>query len=148
MASTSNAEPAHFRTAAVGGVNVFYREAGPADAPVVLLLHGFPTSSRMFRDLIPRLSDTYHVIAPDYPAFGHSSVPDRAEFRYTFDQLAEVIEGLLDQLGIGQFAMYVMDFGAPVGYRQCAVQLHRHGGRSIQQHGDRILGHSAFHQHR
>lgn len=117
MASTINAEPVHFRTAAVGEVDVFYREAGPVRAPAVLLLHGFPTSSRMFRDLIPRLSDTYHVIAPDYPAFGHSSVPDRAAFGYTFDHLADVIEGLLDQLGIGQFAMYVMDFGAPVGYR-------------------------------
>lgn len=117
MASTSNAEPVHFRTAAVGGVDVFYREAGPVGAPVVLLLHGFPTSSRMFRDLIPRLSDTYHVIAPDYPAFGHSSVPDRAAFGYTFDHPVDVIDGLLGQLGIGRLAMYVMDFGAPVGYR-------------------------------
>jgi pimeloyl-ACP methyl ester carboxylesterase len=94
------------RTAAVGGVNVFYREAGPDSGPVVLLLHGFPSSSRMFRDLIPRLSNAYHVIAPDYPAFG-----------YTFDHLADVVDGLLGQLGIGKFAIYVMDFGAPVGFR-------------------------------
>jgi pimeloyl-ACP methyl ester carboxylesterase len=83
----------------------------------VLLLHGFPSSSRMFRDLIPRLSDAYHVIAPDYPAFGHSAVPDRSAFGYTFDHLADVVDGLLEQLGIEQFAIYVMDFGAAVGFR-------------------------------
>ena len=107
----------HYRTAMIDGVRVFYREAGPKDAPVVLLLHGFPSSSRMFRDLIPRLSDAYHVIAPDYPAFGHSAVPDRSAFGYTFDHLADVVDGLLGQLGIGRFAIYVMDFGAPVGFR-------------------------------
>jgi pimeloyl-ACP methyl ester carboxylesterase len=101
----------------IDGVSIFYREAGPKDAPVVLLLHGFPSSSRMFRDLIPRLSDAYHVIAPDYPAFGHSAVPDRSAFGYTFDHLADVVDGLLGQLEIGKFAIYVMDFGAPVGFR-------------------------------
>ena len=109
--------PVHYRSAAVEGVDVFYREAGPDDAPVVLLLHGFPTSSRMFRNLIPALSDAYRVIAPDYPGFGHSAVPDRTEFGYTFDHLADVTDGLLDQLGIEDFALYVMDFGAPVGFR-------------------------------
>ena len=117
MESASRTWPAHYRTAAVGGVNVFYREAGPDSGPVVLLLHGFPSSSRMFRDLIPRLSDAYHVIAPDYPAFGHSAVPDRSAFGYTFDHLAGVVDGLLDQLGTGKFAIYVMDFGAPIGFR-------------------------------
>jgi hypothetical protein len=112
MESASRTGPVHYRTAAVGGVNVFYREAGPDSGPVVLLLHGFPSSSRMFRDLIPRLSDAYHVIAPDYPAFGHSAVPDRSAFGYTFDHLADVVDGLLGQLGIGKFAIYVMDFGA------------------------------------
>jgi pimeloyl-ACP methyl ester carboxylesterase len=107
----------HYRTAMIDGVSIFYREAGPKDAPVVLPLHGFPSSSRMFRDLIPRLSDAYHVIAPDYPAFGHSAVPDRSAFGYTFDHLADVVDSLLDQLGIGTFAIYVMDFGAPVGFR-------------------------------
>jgi pimeloyl-ACP methyl ester carboxylesterase len=107
----------HHRTAIIDGVSVFYREAGPDSAPVVLLLHGFPSSSRMFRDLIPRLSDAYHLIAPDYPAFGHSAVPDRSAFGYTFDHLADVVDGLLEQLGIGKFAIYVMDFGAPVGFR-------------------------------
>src|SRR5215469_206451 len=107
----------YYRRSEVDGVGVFYREAGPRDAPVLLLLHGFPASSRMFRDLIPRLSDAYRVIAPDYPAFGHSEVPARADFGYTFDHLADVIENLIGQLGVGQFAMYVMDFGGPVGYR-------------------------------
>jgi pimeloyl-ACP methyl ester carboxylesterase len=107
----------HYRTATVDGVGVFYREAGPPDAPAVVLLHGFPSSSRMFRDLIPRLSDAYHVIAPDYPGFGHSAVPDRADFAYTFDNLAEVTGQLLDQLGVRRFALYVMDFGAPIGFR-------------------------------
>jgi pimeloyl-ACP methyl ester carboxylesterase len=117
MESADRTGPVHYRTAAVGGVNVFYREAGPDSAPAVLLLHGFPSSSRMFRDLIPRLSDAYHVIAPDYPAFGHSAVPGRSAFGYTFDHLADVVDGLLEQLGIGKFAIYVMDFGAPVGFR-------------------------------
>ena len=110
-------EPTHYRSVPVNGVDIFYREAGPEDAPVVLLLHGFPSSSRMFRNLIPRLSDAYHVIAPDYPAFGQSGVPDRSDFAYTFDHLADMIDGLLDKLGVRRFAVYVMDFGAPVGYR-------------------------------
>jgi len=117
MESASRTGPVYYRTAAVGGVNVFYREAGPDSGPVVLLLHGFPSSSRMFRDLIPRLSDAYRVIAPDYPAFGHSAVPGRSAFGYTFDHLADVVDGLLEQLGIGTFAIYVMDFGAAVGFR-------------------------------
>jgi pimeloyl-ACP methyl ester carboxylesterase/uncharacterized protein YciI len=107
----------HYHRAEVDGIDVFYREAGPPDAPVLLLLHGFPTSSRMFRDLIPRLSDAYRVIAPDYPGFGHSGVPDRADFGYTFDHLADVSDKLLGKLQVGQFAIYVMDFGGPVGYR-------------------------------
>ena len=95
----------HHRTAIIDGVSIFYREAGPDSAPVVLLLHGFPSASRMFRDLIPRLSDAYHVIAPDYPAFGHSAVPDRSAFGYTFDHLADVVDGLPGQLGIDRFAI-------------------------------------------
>ncbi len=117
MTYASYNQAVHHRHADVGGIDVFYREAGPASAPVVLLLHGFPTSSRMYRDLIPRLSDVYHVIAPDYPGFGHSAVPDRSAFGYTFDHLADVVDGLLDQLGVRAFAIYVMDFGAPVGFR-------------------------------
>jgi pimeloyl-ACP methyl ester carboxylesterase len=107
----------HHRTAKIEGLRLFYREAGPADAPVVLLLHGFPTSSHMFRNLIPALADRYHVIAPDYPGFGQSDMPDRSSFAYTFDRFAELVDGLLAQLGVRRFAMYVMDYGAPVGWR-------------------------------
>jgi len=107
----------HHRTLAVDGVNIFYREAGRADAQVVLLLHGFPTSSHMFRHLIPALADRYHLIAPDYPGFGQSDMPDRRTFAYTFDRFARLVEGLLDRLGVKRYAMYVMDYGAPVGWR-------------------------------
>jgi pimeloyl-ACP methyl ester carboxylesterase len=106
-----------YRTVDVGGLEIFYREAGPAAAPVVLLLHGFPTSSRMFRNLIPMLADRYRVIAPDYPAFGHSAVPSRSDFHYTHAHLSEVVEALIGKLGVTRFAMYVMDFGGPIGYR-------------------------------
>src|SRR6201994_1053944 len=107
----------HYHTVTVDGVDVFYREDGTAGAPVALLLPGFPSSSRMYRDLIPRLAGQYHVIAPDYPAFGHSGVPARDRFSYTFDGLAEITGHLLAHLGIGRFALYAMDFGAPVGFR-------------------------------
>jgi pimeloyl-ACP methyl ester carboxylesterase len=107
----------HYRTLDVNGCQMFYREAGPAGAPVVLLLHGFPTSSRMFRKLIPMLADKCRVIAPDYPAFGHSGVPSRSDFQYTHAHLSEVVEALIGKLGVTGFAMYVMDFGGPIGYR-------------------------------
>jgi pimeloyl-ACP methyl ester carboxylesterase len=107
----------HYHTLNIDGTDVFYREDGPRDAPVVLLLHGFPSSSRMYRDLIPLLAGQYRVIAPDYPAFGHSGVPSRDAFSYTFDGLARVTRGLLGRLGVERFALYAMDFGAPVGYR-------------------------------
>jgi pimeloyl-ACP methyl ester carboxylesterase len=107
----------HYRTRTIDGIKIFYREAGPAGAPVVLLLHGFPTSSHMFRNLIPELADRYHVIAPDYPGFGQSDMPDRAGFSYTFDRFGQLVDGLLDQLGVNRYAMYVMDYGAPVGWR-------------------------------
>jgi pimeloyl-ACP methyl ester carboxylesterase len=107
----------HYRTRKIDGVTLFYREAGPADAPAVLLLHGFPTSSHMFRDLIPALADSYCVIAPDYPGFGQSEMPDRSRFSYTFDRFADLIDRLLDEIGVSSYAMYVMDYGAPVGWR-------------------------------
>src|SRR5204862_4997563 len=107
----------HCRTAKVDGVDVFYREAGPKNAPVVLLLHGFPTSSHMFRNLIPALADRYHVIAPDYPGFGESAAPDHSQFKYSFGHYADLVDGLLEQLSVNRFALYLMDYGAPVGYR-------------------------------
>jgi pimeloyl-ACP methyl ester carboxylesterase len=107
----------HHRTAIIEGHEVFYREAGPTGAPVVLLLHGFPSSSAMFRGLIPRLADRYRVIAPDYIGFGHSAAPQVGDFDYTFDHLADVVEGLLGHLEVQRFALYVQDYGAPVGWR-------------------------------
>ncbi|MDY0744022.1 alpha/beta hydrolase [Paucibacter sp. R3-3] len=101
----------------VDGIEVFYREAGPADAPVLLLLHGFPSSSHMFRDLIPKLADKYRVVAPDLPGFGQSAMPARESFGYTFDRLAEVIGRFTEVLGLARFAVYVFDYGSPVGLR-------------------------------
>jgi pimeloyl-ACP methyl ester carboxylesterase len=121
-----------YRTVDVGGLEIFYREAGPVGAPVILLLHGFPTSSRMFRNLIPMLADKYRVIAPDYPAFGHSTVPSRSDFQYTHARLSQVIEALLEKLGITRFAMYVMDFGGPIGYRLMLKYPDRVTGTVIQ----------------
>jgi pimeloyl-ACP methyl ester carboxylesterase len=107
----------HYRTVAIEGVDVFYREAGRPGAPVVVLLHGFPSSSHMFRDLIPALAGRYHVIAPDYPGFGQSGTPDRARFSYSFARYAEIVDALLTSLHTDRYALYVQDYGAPVGYR-------------------------------
>src|SRR3977135_1965645 len=115
-AVTQSAPVTHHRTTKVDGVNIFYREAGPAQAPVVLLLHGFPTSSHMFRNLIPSLAERYHVIAPDYPGFGQSGLPDRKAFQYSFARYAELMDGLVTRLGAKRYALYVQDYGAPVGY--------------------------------
>ena len=105
----------HHRYATVQGRRLFYREAGPADAPALVLLHGFPTSSFMFRNLIPALADRYHVIAPDHLGFGYSDAP--ADFTYTFDALADLTAGLLTQLNVTRYAIYVQDYGAPIGWR-------------------------------
>ncbi len=105
------------KTAKIGDLDIFYRESGPKDAPAILLLHGFPTSSQMFRNLIPALGDEYHVVAPDYPGYGHSSMPARDKFAYTFDNLAKVIDEFTEKLGLTRYALYVQDYGAPVGYR-------------------------------
>jgi pimeloyl-ACP methyl ester carboxylesterase len=107
----------HHRYASVNGQRLFYREAGRTDAPAIVLLHGFPTSSFMFRELIPRLADRYRVIAPDHLGFGFSDTPSLEEFDYTFDALADLTEGLLEQLGLTRYAIYVQDYGAPIGWR-------------------------------
>jgi pimeloyl-ACP methyl ester carboxylesterase len=107
----------HHRDATVHGRRLFYREAGPADAPVLVLLHGYPTSSFMFRNLIPLLADRYHVIAPDHLGFGLSDAPPVSEFDYSFDALADLTAGVLSQLGVTRYAMYVQDYGAPIGWR-------------------------------
>jgi pimeloyl-ACP methyl ester carboxylesterase len=107
----------HHRYATVRGQRLFYREAGPADAPAVVLLHGFPTSSFMFRNLIPQLADRYRVIAPDHLGFGLSDAPDAGVFEYTFDALADLTAALLAELGVSRYAIYVQDYGAPIGWR-------------------------------
>ena len=109
--------PTFYKTIEIEDVDVFYREAGPKDAPTILLLHGYPTSSHMYRNLINDLSDTYHLIAPDYPGFGQSEQPPLSEFAYTFDHFAIIVEKLLEKLEISQYSIYLMDYGAPVGYR-------------------------------
>ena len=111
------ATQAFHRTVKVDGLDIFYREAGPKDAPTVLLLHGFPTSSHMFRNLIPALADKYHVVAPDYPGYGNSSAPSVEDFEYTFDNLATVIDKFTEEVGLKKYSTYLMDYGAPVGSR-------------------------------
>jgi pimeloyl-ACP methyl ester carboxylesterase len=106
-----------YRTVSVDGLKVFYREAGNPQSQAVLLLHGFPTSSHMYRELIPALADRYHVVAPDLPGFGFTEAPDRKTFKYTFDHLAEVIERFTEVLGLSRYVLYVFDYGAPVGFR-------------------------------
>ena len=105
------------KTVEVDGLDIFYREAGLNNAFSILLLHGFPTSSHMFRNLIPALSDKFHLVAPDYPGFGNSSMPKVNEFDYTFDNIAEVVDAFIQKVGLKTYSMYVMDYGAPVGYR-------------------------------
>ena len=107
----------HYRYATVDGQRLFFREAGDPDAPTLLLLHGFPTSSYMFRDLVPALADRYHVIAPDHLGFGLSDAPSVEDFDYTFDALTQLTEGLLHSLGVDRYAIYVQDYGAPIGWR-------------------------------
>jgi pimeloyl-ACP methyl ester carboxylesterase len=106
-----------YRTVGVNGLKVFYRESGPADAPKLLLLHGYPSASHMFRDLIPQLADRFHVIAPDLLGFGQSEMPDRGSFSYSFEALTDVLEGFTDAIGLDRYALYVFDYGAPTGFR-------------------------------
>jgi pimeloyl-ACP methyl ester carboxylesterase len=109
--------PVRYNTVRIDELDVFYREAGPQDAPTILLLHGFPTSSNMFRNLISRLAGSFHVVAPDYSGFGQSSMPSHKEFEYSFENLTNVVEQLVERLGLTMYSMYVMDYGAPIGYR-------------------------------
>ena len=113
------------KTVNVDGLEIFYREAGSKDRPTLLLLHGFPTSSQMFRNLIPALANRYHVVAPDYPGFGNSSMPAVTEFDYSFDNLARVIDRFTQKLGLERYSLYVMDYGAPVGFRLAAAHPER-----------------------
>jgi len=116
----------YYRTVKVDGLNIFYREAGPKNAPTVLMLHGLPSSSRMFQPLLARLADKYHFIAPDYPGFGHSDWPDPKQFDYTFDHIARVIDDFTQVLGLSRYTVYMQDYGGPVGFRL------------IQAHPDRV----------
>jgi pimeloyl-ACP methyl ester carboxylesterase len=133
-----------YHTVKVNGVDIFYREAGPDNAPVVLLLHGFPTSSHMFRNLIPLLGDRYHVIAPDYPGFGQSAAPDHRSFAYTFANFADLMDGLMIQKGVKRYAMYVMDYGAPVGYRLALKHPERVSALIVQNGNAYTEGLGAF----
>jgi len=107
----------NYRTIDVNGTSIFYREAGRPAAPALLLLHGFPSSSHMFRDLIPLLAERHHLVAPDFPGFGQSDMPDRREYQYTFANIADTIAGLTDVIGLKKFAIYIFDYGSPVGLR-------------------------------
>src|SRR5215470_17077606 len=118
----------NYQTIEVNGVRIFYREAGNALCPTILLLHGFPTSSHMFRNLIPKLASNYHVVAPDLPGFGFSDSPSRENFKYTFENIARVIGAFTEKLGLKKFAIYIFDYGAPVGLRLALA------------HPERILG--------
>ncbi len=109
--------PVSYRTVQIDDLSIFYREAGPKDAPALLLLHGLPSSSRMYEPLLQRLSDRYHLIAPDYPGFGHSDWPDHTQFAYTFDHIATVMEHVTETLGLTHYSLYMQDYGGPVGFR-------------------------------
>lgn len=115
--TTMSTQTIRYRTVQVDGLSIFYREAGSNDAPAILLLHGFPSSSRMFNPLLERLSGKYHLIAPDYPGFGHSDHPDPASFTYTFDHLATVIDHFVTAVGLSKYSLYLQDYGGPVGFR-------------------------------
>lgn len=132
-AEDTNAPPlVRYGTEAVGELEIFYREAGRPGAPQLVLLHGFPTSSHMFRDVLPLLAEDFHVIAPDFPGFGLSSAPSRGDYAYTFDGLAEVVDKVLEQRGFDSYALYLMDYGAPVGFRIAEAHPERVTGLVVQ----------------
>ena len=114
---SSMSQQVFYRTVKVDGLSIFYREAGPKDAPTILLLHGLPSSSRMFQPLLTRLADDYHLVAPDYPGFGHSDWPDAKQFDYTFDHIASVMNDFTQAIGLSKYMLYMQDYGGPVGFR-------------------------------
>jgi pimeloyl-ACP methyl ester carboxylesterase len=114
-----------YRTVKIDGLSIFYREAGPKDAPTLLLLHGLPSSSRMFQPLLTRLADNYHLVAPDYPGYGHSDWPDPRQFNYTFDHIASVMDGFTQALGLSHYTLYMQDYGGPVGFRMALAHPER-----------------------
>jgi len=121
-----------YKTVKIEGLDVFYREAGNPDNPTILLLHGFPTSSHMFRELIPQLADQFHLVAPDYPGYGQSSMPSVDEFEYSFDKLANIVEQFIDEIGLKSYSLYLMDYGAPIGFRIATKHPERVEGLIIQ----------------
>src|SRR5450631_2394182 len=118
-------QPVFYRTVKVDGLSIFYREAGPKDAPTILLLHGLPSSSRMFQPLLTRLADSYHLVAPDYPGFGHSDWPDSKQFDYTFDHIAHVMDDFTQTLNLPHYTLYMQDYGGPVGFRMALAHPER-----------------------
>lgn len=124
--------PTKHKTTEIDDLTIFYREAEPKDAPTILLLHRFPTSSHMFRNLIPKLADRYHLVAPDYPGFGQSSMPDAEQFDYSFDNLATVMEKFVSKLGLKSYTLYLMDYGAPIGFRLATTAPDKVDGLIIQ----------------
>jgi pimeloyl-ACP methyl ester carboxylesterase len=131
-AAPVGARSVEHRTIDVNGVSVFYREAGPRQAPTVLLLHGFPSSSFMYRELIPALADRYHVVAPDYPGFGQSAFPPAGEFGYTFENYARFMEAFVRAVGVDRFVLYIQDYGAPIGLRLALLKPERLAGLIVQ----------------
>ena len=114
-----------YRTVNVDGLSIFYREAGPQNAPTILLLHGLPSSSRMFQPLLTRLADNYHLVAPDYPGYGHSDWPDPKQFDYTFDHIASVMNDFTQAVGLSRYTLYMQDYGGPVGFRMALTHPER-----------------------
>jgi pimeloyl-ACP methyl ester carboxylesterase len=132
LAEQAVGQPVSYRTVVIDGHSIFYREAGPKDAPALLLLHGFPSSSRMFEPLFSRLADRYHLVAPDYPGFGHSDAPDIAQFAYTFDHLAQVVDRFTQAVGLTRYTLYMQDYGGPVGMRLAIAHPERVAGLIVQ----------------
>lgn len=130
--SVEHPPPIHYGSVKVEGLDIFYREVGPKTAPTVLLLHGFPTSSHMFRHLIPALAERYHVVAPDYPGFGYSAFPDRAKFTYSFERIAGVMDRFTQAIGLKRYTLYIQDYGAPVGLRLALLHPERVSGIIVQ----------------